>query len=263
MPMIQEYSGTPRRELHVFYVLDTSGSMSGLPIAKLNSAMTETIAELQEQAKHNADALVKLAVMEFNTGCRWVTQNGPEELEDFVWQKLSAGGWTDMGAALKELNSKLSRNAFLSSMTGSYVPVIIFMTDGCATDTYKPALEEIRQNKWFQNATKIGFAIGEEADKAMIADVVGTSEAVISTDDLELFAKLLKFVSVTATMLASQSQTTTEGINGEKVVELGRNNGDIPKPEPEADPSLSSGGKEENHDDWPEGDGWNWGDDFD
>lgn len=218
MPEMEKMNGVPRRELHVFYVLDTSGSMSGEPIAVLNGAMTETVEIVRSMAKSNADALVKIAVLEFNSGCRWLQPQGPEQLEDFIWQDLQAGGLTDMGDALKELDSKLSRNKFLSSMTGAYLPVIIFMTDGYATDDYKKALEQIRKNKWFAQGTKIGFAVGAEADQAMIAQITGSYEAVVHTDDLELFARMLKFASITATMLCSESHTTEDGVTGADIV---------------------------------------------
>lgn len=217
MPSLSEFEKTPRRELHVFYVLDTSGSMSGTPIATLNNAMTETVEVLRQQAKSNADALVKIAVLEFNSGCRWLQPKGPEEMEDFIWKDLKAGGLTDMGTALKELDSKLSRHAFLSSMTGAYLPVIIFMTDGYATDDYKKALEQIRKNRWFERGTKIGFAVGQEADVEMVTEIVGSSEAIVQTDDLELFARMLRFVSVTATMMCSKSRTSEEGGGGNGV----------------------------------------------
>ena len=105
-------------------------------------------------------------------------------------------------------------------MTGALMPVIIFMTDGFATDDYKTALEEVRQNKWFHRGTKIGFAIGEDGDvdTGMIASVVGNSEAVIKTTDLELFGRLMRFVSVTASMLVSQTVTTNDIVTGEDVV---------------------------------------------
>ena len=207
-----------RRELTIFYVLDTSGSMTGAPIGKLNRAMNETIEALKSLAKSNADALLKVAVLEFNSGCKWVNASGPEEMEDFMWEDLDAGGLTDVGAALKELDSKLSRNAFLQSMTGAYFPVIIFMTDGCATDDYQKALGAIRKNKWFTRATKIGFALGESPDMKMISEVVGNSEAVIKTEDLDLFGRLIKFASVTVSMLASQSKTSNDVLTGEDVV---------------------------------------------
>lgn len=210
MPNIEtDLTEIPRKDLHVFYVLDTSGSMAGTRISTLNRAMEESVQALKEVAKSNGDAKLKLAVLEFNSSCKWVTSNGPEDLEeDFFWDPLSAGGLTDVGAALKELGSKLSRKGFLNSMTGALMPIIIFMTDGFATDNYEKALAEIRNNRWFQYGTKIGFAVGDDADLAMISSVVGNSEAVIHTNDLELFKKLLRFVSVTASKLVSQSTTT-------------------------------------------------------
>lgn len=219
MPSIQDLEQAPRRELHVFYVLDTSGSMAGERISQLNHAMEESTEALKQLAKNNADAKLKIAVLEFNTDCRWVTLNGTEDLEeDFEYEYLTAGGLTDIGAALKELNSKLSRHAFLNSMTGALMPVIIFMTDGEATSDYTKELAEIRQNRWFARGTKIGFAIGEEADKKMISEVVGNSEAVLKVNDLELFKRLMKFVSVTASMLVSQSATAETASTGADIV---------------------------------------------
>ncbi len=214
-----DFEATPRRELHVFYVLDTSGSMaSDGKISMLNRAMEECTTALATIAKSNADAMLKIAVLEFNSGCKWITNNGPESLDDFEWDTLEAGGITDMGAALLELNSKLSRNAFLNSMTGAYMPVIIFMTDGYATDNYEASLQKIRQNKWFARGTKIGFAVGDDADLKMISSVVGNSEAVIKTTDLELFKRLMTFVTVTASTLASTSHTTDVAADGAAVV---------------------------------------------
>lgn len=219
MPSIQDLEEAPRRELHVFYVLDTSGSMSGERISQLNHAMEESTEALKQLAKNNADAKLKIAVMEFNSDCRWVTSNGPEDLEeDFEYEYLTAGGLTSIGAALKELNSKMSRHAFLNSMTGALMPVIIFMTDGVATDDYTKELAEIRKNRWFARGTKIGFAIGDEADKTMISEVVGNSEAVLKVNDLELFKRLMKFVSVTASMLVSQSATAETASTGADIV---------------------------------------------
>ncbi|MGN0465516.1 MAG: VWA domain-containing protein [Lachnospiraceae bacterium] len=219
MPSMGEMEKVPNRDLHVFYVLDTSGSMAGTQIATLNRAMEETVDALKVEAKKNADANVKIAVLEFNSNARWIS-NRPESVEDFVWEDLECGGLTQVGDALAELNSKLSRNAFLNSMTGAYVPIIIFMSDGYATDDYKRELDKIRQNnKWFRRATKIGFAMGDNADLKMIAEVVGNSEAVIRTNDLDTFAKLIRFASVTASMLASQSQTSTTAVDGASIVE--------------------------------------------
>ena len=262
MPNTNTLKEVPRKEMHVFYVLDTSGSMDGAKISMLNHAMEECTDALKDLAKSNADADLRIAVMEFNSGCKWITSNGPESLEDFVMDKLDAGGLTDIGAALKELNSKLSRHAFLNSMTGALMPVIIFMTDGYATDDYAKALDEIRKNRWFARGTKIGFAIGDDADVKMISSVVGNSEAVIKTTDLDLFRRLMKFVSVTASMLVSQSTTAETATTGADIVTMATESSDIPSniqvkldssqydPEPEPEPESSKGGDWGDDEDW-------------
>lgn len=223
MPNINELEAMPRRVLNIFYVLDTSGSMEGAAIGTLNSAMSETIEILSQQAKKNADAQLKIAVLQFNSGCGWLQSSGPEDAEDFIWEDLTAGGLTDVGSALMELNNKLSKDEYLSSMTGSYLPVIIFMTDGEPTDDYKKSLGVIRENKWFARATKIGFALGEGPNKKIIAEVVGSTEAVIATADLELFSRLIKFVSTTSSMLCSTSHTAEEGVTGANIVQMAVN----------------------------------------
>ncbi len=259
MPNIEtDLGAAPRKDLHVFYVLDTSGSMEGTKISTLNRAMEESTQALAAVAKSNGDAKLKIAVMEFNSGCKWVTSNGPEDLEeDFIWDPLKAGGLTDIGAALTELGTKLSRKAFLNSMTGALMPIIIFMTDGYATDDYEKALENVRRNKWFKYGTKIGFAVGEDADLKMISSVVGNSEAVIRTNDLELFKKLLRFVSVTASKLVSESTTTGAAPTAADIVEKAKEELGVPaevtpkladdeyKPEPPADPAPGDWGDDE------------------
>lgn len=207
-----ENTPMPRKDLHIFYILDTSKSMAEQgKIETLNAAMKETLEALQDEAKKNADAKLYAAVMEFNSGANWITPNGPEALEeDFIWLPLKAGGLTDLGAALNELNSKLSKKVWLESMTGALMPILIFMTDGQPTDNYKGALEQIRKNKWFLESTKIGFAIGDNADEDVIAEVVGNKEAVIKTTDLDEFRKLMVFVSVRTSLLTSTSQIGEE-----------------------------------------------------
>lgn len=258
MPSINSLTESPRKELHVFYVLDTSGSMAGAKISALNHAMEECTEALKTLARSNGDAKLKIAVMEFNSGCKWITSNGPEDLEeDFEYEYLDAGGLTDIGAALMELNSKLSRHAFLNSMTGALMPVIIFMTDGYATDNYVNALEEIRRNRWFARGTKIGFALGDDPDIKMLSSIVGNSEAVIKTTDLDLFKRLMKFVSVTASMLVSQSATTETASSGEDILkqakdELGLSDESVvhlDDDEYNKETSLPAGGD----DDWDDG----------
>ena len=222
--MILSYGEMPmmaRRELYVFYVLDTSGSMRGLPIATLNRAMEESMLALSRVAAQNGNAKIKMAVLEFNSKCHWMQSAGPEEMSDFLWQDMRASGLTFMGAALRELNSKLTKEAFLRSTTGIYMPVIIFMTDGFANDDYQAALSEAMQNEMFREAVRIGFAVGDGADEQMIARLTGDPKAVLSTSDLDLFADLLVFVTESvSTMSIMPDGAKQSSVGGE--VEIGR-----------------------------------------
>ena len=219
MPETRYTSPIQRPELVLFYVLDTSGSMRGNPITVLNRAMESTIETMREEAKYNREAHIKIAVLEFNSNCRWVQPRGPEDLEDFKWDDLEAAGTTEVGLALKELNSKLTDRpgGFIDSTNGALMPVIIFMSDGYATNSaydYKKVLEEVKRNKWFSRATRIGFAIGRDPDIEMIARVAGSGEAVMRTEDLNRFAMMLKWASVTSSMLASETRASSSGHKG-------------------------------------------------
>ena len=260
---------TPRKNLPIFYLLDTSGSMTGEPIAILNRAMTETMEELKKVAKKNSNAKLQIAVMEFNTNVKWKKLfDEPvvydlEEAEDFYWVDLQAGGLTEVGAALKELDSKLSRETFLKGIMGNLMPVIIIMTDGGATSDYKKELDEIKKNRWFQNASKIGFAVGEYADLDMIADVVGNSEAVIKTDDMKTFSKLIRLASVTASKIGSVSRTSAGGSITEEIVKTVKGESEHqplpeeppfpdPVPEPEDIPPFPFSDSGSENDPWDE-----------
>lgn len=235
-----------RKKLVIFYVLDTSGSMVDEgKIGALNEAMRETVTVLQEIASKNADAEMQIAVMEFSSGARWIT-DAPTFLEDFYWDDLTAGGLTDIGDALHELRTKMSRSVFLQSDTGYMVPIIIFMSDGYPTDSWEKELQKIIDektgNKWFKYSTKIAFALGNDADVNMLSKIVGNKEAVIQTNDLEDFKKMIKVVSATSSLLNSVSQPTggagTSGVDIVKKV-TGEESDPIPEPIPDPEPIPS------------------------
>lgn len=220
MPKIDDLDIKPRRALNLFYVLDTSNSMTGDSIDTLNTAMQTTIEVLADHALKNADAQLKISVLEFNSGCEWLQPDGPEDAVDFIWTGVTAKGITDMGHALDELNSKLTKDEYLKSSTGAYLPIIIFMTDGFATDNYKKHLDIIRKNRWFAHATKIGFALGDNPDKQMIAEIVGNSEAVLATKDLDIFSRLIKFISTTSSMMCSSVDENSGNVSGADIVKI-------------------------------------------
>jgi uncharacterized protein YegL len=195
-----------RRTMVLFFLVDTSGSMEGAKIGTLNSAIEDVIPEIQHISSENADAQIKIAVLEFSEGAKWLTP-APIEVADYAWNYLNADGITDFGAACKELNAKLSRDAFMSDVAGSFAPAIFLLSDGEPTDDYKKYLGDLWQNNWFKKAIKAAVAIGDDANKDVLKEFTGSMESVLTVHSPEALRKMIRFVSVTASQIGSKSSS--------------------------------------------------------
>lgn len=171
MGLLDEAVEIPRKTMVMFFLIDTSGSMSGSSIGQVNDAMREVLPDLKDINDTNPDAKTKIAVLSFSSGCEWLTPE-PAELDNYKWTNLDAGGVTDLGEACKELDSKLNRNAFLQDAVGNFAPVIILISDGSPTDDFKSGLEKLKQNKWFNAAIKVALGV-EDAEMAVLQDFTG------------------------------------------------------------------------------------------
>ena len=191
MGLYDEVVEVPRRTMVLFFVVDTSGSMGGAKIGTVNSAIEEIVPELKDISESNADAQIKVATLSFSTGARWI-DSAPVAAENFRWNYLDANGVTDLGTACLQLNEKLSRNAFMSDATGSFAPAIFLLSDGEPTDNYKHGLEKLKQNNWFKKAIKVAVAIGDDANKTVLADFTGNIESVITVHTPEALKKWIQ-----------------------------------------------------------------------
>ena len=209
--LLDETVPVARRTMNMFFLIDTSGSMDGAKIGSLNSAMENIIPILKEISDNNADALIKVAVLEFSSGCQWMYPE-PKELDDFSWQDLEADGMTSLGEACQELNAKLSRSrGYMNSGSGSFAPVVILMSDGIPTDDFETGLSLLRTNNWFKSAIKVSIAIGDDCDKQILAQFAGNSEAVITVHNTDALKKIIRIVSVTSSRVASSSASVGNG----------------------------------------------------
>jgi uncharacterized protein YegL len=213
MPLLEEITPSPRKVMTLFYLVDTSGSMAGSRIGTVNAAMEECIPLLKEVAQANDDAEIKVAILQFSSGCSWVTPiSGPVGLEDIIWNDLQAGGMTEFGEALLELDKKLSRNEYLQSQTGAYAPVILLLSDGGPTDNWEVGLNQIKTNNWFKHAIKIAIDIESGSDRTVLAQFTGNSEAILDAKDTATLKKMIHKVSVRASEFQSHSKQSSDTI---------------------------------------------------
>jgi len=216
MSMIDEVE-MARRTMVLFFLIDTSGSMNEQgKMQAVNHAMGEIVPDIKKISAENADAQIKIAVLQFSNGAEWLTKNGPEEVDTYVWRSLTAAGVTDMGEACKQLAKKLSTQAggFMKEATGSYAPVLFMISDGEPVDDFDGGLKVLKENNWYKAAVKIALAIGDDPNKEVLAKFVGSPEGVITVHDPETLKKLIRFCSVTASKVASKSSNAKSNPDG-------------------------------------------------
>lgn len=218
MGLLDETVSVPRRTMTLFFVIDTSGSMEGNKIGAVNDAVVNVLPMLNDISETNPDAEIKVAALEFSNGVNWLYDE-PKLAKDFIWQDVTASGLTSLGAACSELASKLSRSGgFMQSASGSFAPAIILLSDGGPTDDYNTGLAKLRANNWFKSAIKIAIAIGDDADKDVLKDFTGSSEAVITVHNIDALKQIIRVVAVTSSQIGSKSSTAGETTKQEQVV---------------------------------------------
>ena len=208
MGIFDNVEGIVKRQMVLFFVVDTSGSMQGTKIGAVNTAIREVLPELKGIGGSDVD--LKIACLKFSSGCSWMHPS-PVPVENFQWNNLSADGVTDFGSACKELSDKMSKEKFLSAPSASVAPAIFLMSDGEPTDDYKTGLDLLKQNNWYKYAIKVAVAIGDDANTDVLKEFTGNIEAVITVHTPEALRKMIRFVSITSSQIGSKSQPLQNG----------------------------------------------------
>ena len=217
MSLLDDVVSVPRRTMTLFFVVDKSGSMQGSKIGAVNDAIVNVLPMLDEISASNPDAEIRVAVLEFSTGTNWLYSE-PKLASDFIWQDVRAEGLTSLGAACVELNTKLSRNGFMQSASGSFAPAIILLSDGAPTDDFDKGIEALNNNNWFKAAIKIAIAIGDDADKDVLKRFTGTPEAVFTVHNIDALKQIIRVVAVTSSQIGSKSSTASDVTKQEQVI---------------------------------------------
>jgi uncharacterized protein YegL len=241
MGMFDDVEGIVKRQMVLFFVVDTSGSMQGTKIGAVNTAIREVLPELKDAGGSYID--LKVACLTFSSGCKWMYST-PIASDSFQWTNVDADGVTDLGSACRELNDKLSKNGFLKAPSGSLAPVIFLLSDGEPTDDFESGINLLQQNNWFKHGIKVAVAIGDDAKKDVLAKFTGNIEAVITVHTPEALRKWIRKVSITSSQIGSRSQPVSDGQLPSKQETMIDEIKDIQQEEPDLS-SISTSG-----DDW-------------
>lgn len=138
------FADNPEPRCPVVLLLDTSGSMSGRPIAELNAGVVSLKDELV--ADDLAQKRVELAIIKF----------GPVEkvtdfstVDQFYPPQLQASGDTPMGEAINQAIDLLEarKSVYRQSGIAYYRPWIILITDGAPTDSWKQSAIRVHEGE--------------------------------------------------------------------------------------------------------------------
>lgn len=204
-----------KRKLVLYFIVDTSGSMSGDRINTVNKTVTEVLPKLREISSKNKEVQIEIAVLEFESNVSWMYSN-PIVVDNFSWKTLTANGGTSYYKALNELSSKLTTSGF---MQNDYLPpVFILFSDGDG-GSYTSELNKLRENNWFKSGIKIAIAIGSGVNMQMLYDFTGGQEAVFTVHDMEALKKIILGSTVTSSLVASSTAPASDSSRQKSVVE--------------------------------------------
>lgn len=197
-----------KRQLQLLLILDASTSMLGEKIESLNFAIRECIQPMRDEAAQNPNAQVMVRALAFSSGAQWHVSQ-PTDIFDFQWTDLSAGGWTEMGAALHEVAAALDTKKMPDR---GIPPVLVLVSDGQPTDDFNAGLKALMDQPWGKKAVRIAIAIGDDADLDVLQKFIGNHELkpLIARNSAEL-VRLIKWATTVPVKAVSNPATVAKG----------------------------------------------------
>ncbi len=191
------------KSIPVVLLLDTSTSMSGEPIQKLNQAVEAMIKEFKKA--ETMETFIKLSIITF--GNNGVELHTPlTEVSNIEFQPLVIGGWTPMGTALKMAKAMIEDKSIFKGR--DYRPTIILLSDGEPTDDWKGSLDNFinsgRSGKCDRMAVLIG---GDTTAKDVLNKFIsGCENPLFYAEDASKIIDAFKKITMSVTMRSKSNE---------------------------------------------------------
>jgi uncharacterized protein YegL len=196
------FADNPESRCPCMLLLDTSGSMNGMPIEQLNEGIRTLKQELEQDSL--ASKRVEIAMITFGPA---KVQSDFQTVNNFNPPILEASGDTPIGTAIQmgiDMVNK-RKQVYKENGVGYYKPWIILITDGVPTDNWLPVSELIKEGE-AKNAFAF-FAIGVEGAIMAVLQKLSV-RAPLKLKGL-MFREFFLWLSSSMKMVSSKNPGTT------------------------------------------------------
>ncbi|MEA3285379.1 MAG: vWA domain-containing protein [Synergistota bacterium] len=210
-----------KRPLHFFYLVDSSGSMTGAKINSLNHAIREVIPEIKSALSNHPEVQAKVRAIRFSSDVSWHVGPDAVDLESFVWNDIQPSGRTSTSGAVRMLVEALD----IENMPRrGYPPVCILVSDGYCTDAegeYESAIDALNRIPWGKKAVRISIGVGNEGeyDEEELLRFSNQSEVgLLKAQNAAALVQHIKWASTAAAVGASMGKSKLHGEEGEIIL---------------------------------------------
>ncbi len=183
--------GEPRCLLTL--LLDTSGSMDGEPITKLNEALVLLSQELKNDPFTRRR--VDISVITFgNNGV--LLMKDVTTADSFIPPTLTAGNGTPMGEAIAAalVLQRACKDAYRQNGIPYYRPWIFLLTDGMPTDNWTQIIQPLHDIVANKGALFFAIGVGNEVDENILSQIAPASSPPKKLDGMK-FNALFQWLS--------------------------------------------------------------------
>lgn len=199
-----------KQKLNVIILADCSKSMQGERIKQVNSALRDIKTHLVDMQNDNANIDFNISVITFSTDAYFLNGDKSKPVEDFQFNDIKGGGWSNLHLAynrLEEILKKESKGGIMPEF-GGVAPIILLMTDGHPTKyPLNEEMSALKKLPWFKVALKYGIAIALKDEKTykVLEEFVDGSGSVIECYDAKQLENIIKIIVLTASKVKSSS----------------------------------------------------------
>jgi uncharacterized protein YegL len=199
------------RQLPVYLLLDTSGSMEGAPIESVKNGLEQFQQEVSSDSF--ARGIVKVGIITFSSDAKIVT-NGLTVIKNLQPPYLTASGVTRLDLAFNVLLDSMERDvikAVKGGQKGDWKPAIFILTDGRPTDEngnetnrlWQPAREAVinRPKGQIKPSVIVAVGCGTDVDDNTLKSISTGTAFKMGTNEAA-FVALFQYLSQSITQSA-------------------------------------------------------------